>query len=228
MPKYICTDGNAEIEITAETSQAAAQEYVDSGDWDREQTDWVDVYVRRDVSDIDERMTALIGDHEVTQHDTGWWVYAARDLDIDALRAALPECTLRLVDGSLRDDPLARRDLDIDHGFYRERITIEIEAEPDCEAEEHDWQSPYEVVGGVKENPGVRGHGGGVIIKECCAHCGRYRFTDTWAQRRDTGEQGLRRVSYEDADEVSREWMAGGDSKAYVIEGWRLTPASTT
>lgn len=23
-------------------------------------------------------------------------------------------------------------------------------------------------------------------------------------------------------------WMAGGDSKAYVIEGWRLTPASAT
>ena len=80
--------------------------------------------------------------------------------------------------------------------------------EPDCvDGHDHDWQSPYSVLGGIKDNPGVWGHGGGVIIKECCAHCGAYRVTDTWAQRQDTGEQGLTSVEYEDADEDSRWWL---------------------
>jgi hypothetical protein len=85
-------------------------------------------------------------------------------------------------------------------------ITLETE-EPDCSHEEgHDWQSPHEIVGGIKENPGVWGNGGGVIIHECCMHCGCARITDTWAQNPDGGEQGLRSVSYElrkYADEIA-------------------------
>lgn len=86
-----------------------------------------------------------------------------------------------------RDDP--------DDHASRE-YTLE-QPEPECtHADGHDWQSPIELVGGVAENPGVHGHGGGVIITECCMHCGCRRVTDTWAQRRDTGEQGLREVTY--------------------------------
>lgn len=86
-------------------------------------------------------------------------------------------------------------------------VTLQPE-EPNCEdGQEHDWRSPYSVLGGLKENPGVWGHGGGVIIKTVCANCGRYRITDTWAQRPDTGEQGLDSTSYEDADEVSLAWI---------------------
>jgi hypothetical protein len=80
------------------------------------------------------------------------------------------------------------------------------EDEPECEAAEHDWQSPHEIVGGIEDNPGVWAQGGGVIITECCMRCGCARITDTWAQRMDTGEQGLRSVSYEPgkyADEIS-------------------------
>lgn len=70
--------------------------------------------------------------------------------------------------------------------------------EPSCSHDDgHDWQSPFEIVGGIKENPGVWGKGGGVIISECCMRCGCKRTTDTWAQRSDTGEQGLNEVSYE-------------------------------
>lgn len=57
------------------------------------------------------------------------------------------------------------------------------EPEPECSESEHSWASPYEVFGGLKENPGVWGHGGGVIIKELCKHCGCERTTDTRAQR---------------------------------------------
>lgn len=81
-----------------------------------------------------------------------------------------------------------------------ERIDVTVTMgpdEPECTGAKHDWQSPIEIVGGIKENPGVWGHGGGVIITECCMHCGCKRTTDTWAQRPDTGEQGLESVTYE-------------------------------
>lgn len=81
---------------------------------------------------------------------------------------------------------------------------------PPCEdGQEHDWRSPIEVVGGCRESPGVFGHGGGVIIREVCANCARYRIMDTWAQRMDTGEQGLTEVTYEAPDASSLEWLAG-------------------
>jgi hypothetical protein len=89
------------------------------------------------------------------------------------------------------------------------RIRIEPE-EPECTddiPDEHDWQSPIEVVGGIESNPGVWGHGGGVIIHEVCATCGAYRDTDTWAQDPQDGTQGLRSLTYRDADEASRAWL---------------------
>jgi len=78
----------------------------------------------------------------------------------------------------------------------RARHTIEIEPEePDCTHDEHDWHEWR-----------VRGHGGGVEITEVCAHCGRYMIIDTWAQRPDTGEQGLRSIEYREPDDASRGW----------------------
>lgn len=72
------------------------------------------------------------------------------------------------------------------------------EDEPGCaDGEEHEWESPHEIVKGIAENPGVWGKGGGAIIHEVCLRCGCARITDTWAQRRDTGEQGLTSVSYD-------------------------------
>lgn len=73
-----------------------------------------------------------------------------------------------------------------------------------------DWESPPEVVGGCAENPGVygSGSGGGVIITEVDPVSGWYRVTDTWAQRPDTGEQGLRSVEYREPDERSLAWVA--------------------
>lgn len=84
-------------------------------------------------------------------------------------------------------------------------ITVQ-PSEPACTESEHDWQSPYEILGGLKENPGVWGSGGGVIITEVCLHCGCARVTDTWAQNPSNGVRGLRKVSYEEAryaDEVA-------------------------
>jgi len=73
----------------------------------------------------------------------------------------------------------------------RECHTITIEPdEPECSEAAHEWR-----------DVGTWGHGGGVIIEERCRHCGLKRITDTWAQRRDTGEQGLRSVAYESPDD---------------------------
>lgn len=55
MMTYRCDDGNAEIEIVAESTQAAAQEYVDGGEWgDIDSTTWVTVFVRWTDEDGDE------------------------------------------------------------------------------------------------------------------------------------------------------------------------------
>lgn len=87
-----------------------------------------------------------------------------------------------------------------EYGSLRVTATIQPPV-PKCGAEDgdaHDWQSPYELLGGLRENPGVWGHGGGVIVNEVCMRCGCKRTTDTWAQDRETGEQGLTSVTYEE------------------------------
>lgn len=78
--------------------------------------------------------------------------------------------------------------------------TVEIEPdEPDCEGGmAHDWASPHSIVGGCEQNPGVWGSGGGVIMHSVCLRCGCGRTVDTWAQRMDTGEQGLTSTTYEE------------------------------
>lgn len=69
--------------------------------------------------------------------------------------------------------------------------------EPSCPgADAHDWQSPVEIVGGIKENPGVRAHEGGVIVDECCMRCGCRRVTDTFAQNPSNGTRGHETVTY--------------------------------
>lgn len=70
-------------------------------------------------------------------------------------------------------------------------------SEPVCVGKKpHMWESP-EKLGGCRENPGVWGHGGGVIIHDVCSRCGCKRITDTWGQDTATGEQGFTFVSYE-------------------------------
>ncbi len=79
-----------------------------------------------------------------------------------------------------------------------EDVAIE-PGEPECApGGEHDWRAPYSLVGGIKENPGVQGHGGGVICREVCVRCGCERVTNTWAQNPANGTQGLTLVSYEE------------------------------
>jgi hypothetical protein len=104
------------VEITANSAQDAAEEYVSDGDWGEiESTTWINVYVQEVNKD---------------REDVGG----------------------------------------------RERCKVVLHPKvPSCTQDEHDWQSPHSIVGGLKENPGVH---------------------DTWAQDPVTGEQGLESVKY--------------------------------
>lgn len=88
-------------------------------------------------------------------------------------------------------------ELELD-GEERESHDIEVKAKiPACYGEhEHEWCSPLAVVGGIPQNPGVWGNGGGVIKHEICRHCGARKTTDTWAQNPANGKCGLTQVSY--------------------------------
>jgi hypothetical protein len=91
----------------------------------------------------------------------------------------------------------------------RDTHSIDLEpSEPECSGGEHEWASPHEVLGGVRETPGVWGKGGGVVIREVCRHCGCYRVTDTWANG-PGGSQGYEKVRYEECDEISTRWVEG-------------------
>jgi hypothetical protein len=92
--------------------------------------------------------------------------------------------------------------------------------EPECvDGEEHDWQSPHEILGGLSENPGVMGHGGGVIVEEVCMRCGCARMTDTYAQDMSTGIQGYTSVSYEPG-RYSEEVCDLRDAEQIRKQGW--------
>jgi len=91
--------------------------------------------------------------------------------------------------------------------------TITIEAtEPECvDGEEHVWETPHSILGGLKENPGCWGHGGGIVQHSVCMRCGCKRTYDSWAQNPSNGMQGLSSTEYEVggyADEVTEAHLA--------------------
>jgi hypothetical protein len=99
---------------------------------------------------------------------------------------------------------------EVDENEDAEWHTITLDPiEPECSESKHDWRSPYSLLGGLKENPGVYGHGGGVVTTRVCKHCGTYRIADTWAQNPETGEQGLWSVEYKAPDDESLAWVEG-------------------
>lgn len=96
-------------------------------------------------------------------------------------------------------------------GSYGETLgPVSVTLEPDvppCRGGEHVWCSPHHILGGLEENPGVWGHGGGARIKEVCSECGLYKLIDTWATNPSDGTQGHTSVEYFPADAESLEWV---------------------
>ncbi|MEN6525464.1 MAG: hypothetical protein ABFD65_03130 [Candidatus Polarisedimenticolia bacterium] len=70
-------------------------------------------------------------------------------------------------------------------------------APPRCACSDgHVWEAPHELVGGLEDNPGVFGHGGGVVAHRVCLACGTERLDDSWATDPASGVQGLASVQY--------------------------------
>lgn len=199
--------GTIEAESLADALAAAA---ADPGDYDLSGgTVWVEVSVRLSPEAVaDAANEALPGAGADVRWNNEVSFDYPPDADLEALEVALAARFAADV-----TDLEVERDICADPGAgivsWRPVVkakTIDIDPpEPDCVRgrDDHEWASPHDVLGGVAENPGVWGHGGGVVIREVCRHCGAYRETDTWAQDPGTGQQGLTSVSYEDADEAS-------------------------
>lgn len=90
-------------------------------------------------------------------------------------------------------------------------VTLDPE-EPECSESEHEWISPYAIIGGLRENPGVWGRGGGVVIHRVCEHCGLTRIVDTAATDGETGQR-YESTSY-DADKYRDQWEEWCDELA--------------
>lgn len=107
------------------------------------------------------------------------------------------------VDGSSLDEDAMRDEaMDCSGRYEREQ--------PECEAAddgEHDWQAPYHLVGGCRENPGVWSTGGtSFTVTEVCARCGIYRTTHIPGSQRNPDEP-LESVRFSPADEDSERWV---------------------
>jgi len=69
---------------------------------------------------------------------------------------------------------------------------------PECTSEDgHEWTATVDREGGLTENPGVFGNGGGVIIHEHCRHCDILRVRNTWDTNPGDGSQGHEVTTYE-------------------------------
>lgn len=215
---WFADDGNAEVEYEcADSGKEAAEEYVADGDWgdDTDSTGWVTVYTwRRGLR----RAECCACSALATSH-----IPDGRPACVE--HADTPE---ELVGAEL--EPLV-----IECATDRRSHKIEIEPTvPDCaDGQEHDWASPHEMVGGLEENPGVCGNGGGVISHSVCLRCGCGRTIDTWAQDLTDGQQGLTSTSYEageySADLAKRRDRLVREALADIIEakdagdGWRTS-----
>lgn len=139
-------------------------------------------------------------------------IFEAEDIE-----AAINWAECWLEDGEYGDDPcyvsasVVEIDEDDEAIGYPEDVEIEWAGNitiPDCDHEDgHDWQEPYEVVGGCKENPGVYGIGGAQIRStSVCSRCGMYRV-HTSASTPGNYPKEPEKYEYRDANERSMEWV---------------------
>jgi hypothetical protein len=87
---------------------------------------------------------------------------------------------------------------DDDMRFPMEWETIEVgedPPEPECTEESHGWETPHEIVGGLKENPGVWSLGGTTMVyHSVCSHCGLQKREFKYGAQRNPGQ--LDKIEY--------------------------------
>lgn len=203
MTKYKIWDEGSEIIIDADDmddAKSQARDWIKGGSWDTSGgTIWCDAQVAPVPTWDDDAVESIDSsiDSLANIEIDGFDGLSINEINNGTLPDGTPEVLREAAEALhvLRCTALLDRE-NCDN--QQESVTVRFDQdEPKCSSDDgHDWQSPYSIVGGIKENPGVWGHGGGVVINECCMNCGCQKSTDTWAQRGDTGEQGLTSVSY--------------------------------
>lgn len=80
----------------------------------------------------------------------------------------------------------------------------------------HEWVSPFSLVGGIRDNPGVWSNGGTrYTFKRVCRCCGMYQTEVDPGCQRNPGE-ALCTITLEDRDEASETWL----KETHEEEGW--------
>lgn len=149
----------------------------------------------------------------VMREDSG----ASEIIEAESIEEALQEALEWASDGSYQERVIVSVrviELDANGEQTDNQLSGDVEAGPEPKApncadgQEHDWQSPHEIVGGIKDNPGVWSAGGTrTTYRDVCAHCGQYRVTRRTGSQRNPGELP-ETVTYEDADERSLKWVS--------------------
>lgn len=117
------------------------------------------------------------------------------------------------------------RGIDDDGDETGEYASADVEAgpepeEPECvDGEEHVWEGPHELVGGIKENPGVWSNGGTTMtFHSVCARCGAHKHETSCGAQRNPGE--CDQVSYDEADAATKEWLKERNEEDGWIPQW--------
>lgn len=157
--------------------------------------------------------TFLIGDGQVDETILANDMEEAKSLAADWIREGSWDCKCEI------DVQVAEIDADKEV-VDREWITVEVgedPPEPECYADEHDWQTPWRLLGGLRENPGVWSKGGTTMVyRSVCKNCGCYRTETDYGCQRNPG-QPTRSVEYDKADFASTEWIDRKDKSTQEV-----------
>jgi hypothetical protein len=237
---YDRTGGGVTEDITAESPEDAIErgrEWIEGGDWssDREDQDGGKTY-RTIALDCCLREIVHVPDlRSITSLPS---VLDASVLPDGSVRVECgPETVLTALPGRVIDGSQADADgyYDVVLGDVRLPLMIDEDATasgqsydcsgkysdtlPECEADdggEHEWQADYDVVGGIRENPGVWSLGGTAMsFATCCAKCGCYRQEHSPGCQRNPDEP-LETITIKPRDEKSEAWL----KEKHMEDGW--------
>jgi len=136
---------------------------------------------------------------------TGRKVFRLRDLlsgveeliEAESMQAAIEEAEDWAGDGDYDERVIVRVEIqELGGNWDSETITVEAgplpqppETECGTEDDDHDWTSPFDIVGGCRDNPGVWSKGGTrMVFAYVCSRCGLRKTVDHAGEQRNPGE----------------------------------------
>ena len=120
--------------------------------------------------------------------------YGDFSVEATSLQMAVEAAREQVIGAADADDTTYWMQLNVQNDDDEDENSVEkLAIHPDIPAcidgEDHQWESPHEIVGGIVSNPGVwASNGAGTESTECCMHCFCARIEDDGAQDRQTGE----------------------------------------